>query len=278
MSVTSNPLVPSGHESPPNSEVESEEDVGKYLEAAAKRLNDPSTRHQRDRTRRTPTLSPPPGGYRRKKTDWNKIMEQGRKIEEEWERQHPGEKHPFAFSESKNDWRASTRRFVDGQTREAEERYRRTKELQESGVAEESPFAHALREAAQENPRLRRSARIRELEERKAKPQGIQKNKAPPRSSTTKRKQPSKVAKRPSEGLLQGSAAPASTVSAGRTIVDIPAQRAAPKERRNAKSQRSKGKPRGVREKMLQPSKAKPRGVQKKKSAARTARTKREGP
>lgn len=127
MSFTSNLLGPLGCESDSNSEVESEEDVGTHLEAAAKRLNHPSARCQRDRTRRTPTLSPPPGGYRRKKTDWDKIMEQGRKIEEEWERQHPGEKHPFAFGENKNDWKESTRRFVDGQTREAEERYRRTK-------------------------------------------------------------------------------------------------------------------------------------------------------
>ena len=300
MSFASVLEVPLGPEPDVNSEVGSEEDVGANLEAAAVKLRNPSARRQRDRTRRTPTDSPPSGGYKRKKTDWDKVKEQGRKQQEEWEKQHPGEHLPFALGGNKNDWRISTNEFLENRKRQAEERYQRTKELEEKGTTEESPFAHILRDAAEDISGVRRSARIRDLKERKTeaqevkivyaprprkqfkrsatKPQGVQKKKAPRKSSTTKTKQSFKDTKKISKAQLEDAAPQITTVSADRAIDDTLAETAVPKGRRTTKSQQSKGKSKGVHEKMSQSSNVKPKGLQKKKSSSNASRAKRKGP
>jgi hypothetical protein len=299
MSFALNLRLPLNPEPEANSEVDSMEDVGAVLEAAAEELKNPSAGRQRDRTRRTPTLSPPTGGYRRKKSDWEKLREQGRRHKEEWEMQHPGEHFPFVIGGNENDWKESTNEFLEHQKRKAEERYQRTKELDKKGITEESIFALYPSRAAQDAPRLRRSARIREQKEQKAgvqevktiyapvprkpvkpaaKPQGVQKKKAPQKSPSTKRKQPSIGTKKIPMALLEDAAPLASTVSVGKTCDDKPADTEAPKARKYTKSQQSRGKPKGVREKMSQPSNIKPKGVQKRKPPPKATRTKSKGP
>ena len=181
---------------------------------------------------------------------------------EESETQHPGEQLPFAFGGNEKRlpsvdtgtmWRVRRER--------RRKRWWRIQEPQELGCAEESPFAHSVREVAKDAPRLGRRARIWERVKRTAVSHAIRKSKAPPESSTRKRNGLSRGAKKNLRGTVEDSTPPQPPPSPpeGQLMI-TPAHTAAPNGGRSPQLRGSRGKPKSAREKISQPSNVPPKG------------------